>query len=183
MMLDIRGFTGATARLAPQEVVALLTRLHARIIPAVRRHNGVVDKFLGDGVMVTFGAVRPSQRPAADALAALEAVLAEADSWQREAAEETGVRLVVNGAVAAGPVMFAVVGALDRLEYTVIGEAVNLAAKLEKHNKVEATRALTTAETLAMARVQGWTGGNALLARPAQIVAGAAQPIDLVALG
>lgn len=184
LMLDIRGFTQASAELAPQNVVALLTRLHARIIPPVRQHGGVVDKFLGDGVMVTFGAVATSQRPAADALAALEAILAEAAAWEAETGNEIGGRrLAVNGAVAAGPVVFAVVGALDRLEYTVIGEAVNLAAKLEKHNKAEGTRGLTTAATFALARAQGWTPAMRTEPRPQRLVAGAGAPMDLVAVG
>ena len=59
--------------------------------------------------------------------------------------------LEVNGAVSAGPVVFATLGGGDRLEYTVIGEAVNLAAKLEKHNKAASTRALTSAATYELA--------------------------------
>jgi adenylate cyclase len=183
LMLDIRGFTGITSRLPPKQVVDILTRLHARIIPAVRQHNGIVDKFLGDGVMSTFGAVTPSPRAAADALAALEAVMLEAKAWQTEIAPEIGgERLIVNGAVVAGPVVFAIVGALDRLEYTVIGEAVNLAAKLEKHNKQEGTCALTTAATCALAVAQGYVPGFVLERRPARRVAGSGQPLDLVVI-
>ncbi len=183
MMLDIRGFTQLSARLTPQQVVGVLTRLHARIIPLVRAHNGIVDKFLGDGVMVTFGAVRSSTRAAADGLIALEAVLAAARAWEDETAAELGERLVVNGAVVAGPVMFAVVGALDRLEYTVIGEAVNLAAKLEKHNKAEATRGLTTAATAMLARSQGWEAAGKTDLLGGRRVAGVGAAMDLVAVG
>lgn len=182
LMLDIRGFTQLSARLTPQQTVELLTRLHARVIPIVRAHDGVVDKFLGDGVMVTFGAVRPSTRAAANALSALEAVLAEARSWEDETAADLGVRLAVNGAVVAGPVVFAVVGALDRLEYTVIGEAVNLAAKLEKHNKAEASRGLTTAGTASLARAQGWEAQGSAVALHGRRVAGVGEPLDLVAV-
>ncbi len=182
MMLDIRGFTQLSARLSPQQVVGVLTRLHARIIPLVRVHDGIVDKFLGDGVMVTFGALRPSDRAAADALGCLEAVLIDARVWEDEIAEELGQRLVVNGAVVAGPVVFAVVGALDRLEYTVIGEAVNLAAKLEKHNKTEATCALTTAATADLARAQGWVPTSRNEPLSARRVAGVGEPMDLIAV-
>ncbi|MDX2158716.1 MAG: adenylate/guanylate cyclase domain-containing protein [Hyphomicrobiaceae bacterium] len=183
LMLDIRGFTRLSARLSPQSVVEVITSLHARIIPAVRRHGGVVDKFMGDGIMVTFGAVRPSRTAAADALAALEAATAEAEAWKAEGlACLDGERLAVNGAVAAGRVVFAVVGALDRLEYTVIGEAVNLAAKLEKHNKAEGTCALTTMATFALAEEQGFMPRAAIERRPQRRVSGVDDAIDLVSL-
>ncbi|MEZ5854435.1 MAG: adenylate/guanylate cyclase domain-containing protein [Hyphomicrobiaceae bacterium] len=184
LMLDIRGFTALSAHLSPQRMVEVITRLHARVVPIVREHNGIIDKFMGDGIMVTFGAVHPTERPAADALAALEDVLDAGQVWQAEmASEHAGEGLSVNGAVTAGPVVFAVVGAQDRLEYTVIGEAVNLAAKLEKHNKVELTRGLTTARTLALARVQGYRPKGKLETRPARAVAGTAEPVDLVVIG
>ncbi|HKZ96116.1 MAG TPA: adenylate/guanylate cyclase domain-containing protein, partial [Hyphomicrobiaceae bacterium] len=182
MMLDIRGFTPFAMRVAPAEVVKMLTSFHARIVPIVRGNGGVIDKFLGDGVMATFGAVEASQTAAADALRALEAVLVEAAAWQGSLAS-LGVKeaLTVNAAVAAGPVVFATLGDGDRLEYTVIGEAVNLAAKLEKHNKVEKSRALVSAATLALAMSQGYRPAVAFDARRGAAVAGVSVPIDLYA--
>ncbi len=149
MMIDIRGFTPFSTTVPPGEVVRMLTSFHARIVPIVQDHSGVVDKFLGDGVMVTFGAVAPPQTAAADALRALDRILEEALAWQRSLVG-LGLKtpLHVNAAVASGTVVFATLGDATRLEYTVIGEAVNLAAKLEKHNKVEKTRALLPAATL-----------------------------------
>jgi adenylate cyclase len=183
LMLDIRGFTALSARLAPEDVVQVLTRLHARIIPAVRASNGVVDKFMGDGVMVTFGAVKPSMRAAADALEALERVMAGARAWEAEAAPAgLADSISINGAVVAGRVVFAIVGAGDRLEYTVIGEAVNLAAKLEKHNKVESARALTTGATYALACAQGYVPAATVRKLPGRQLAGVTAPLDIVAL-
>jgi adenylate cyclase len=180
MMIDIRGFTPFSTTVPPAEVVRMLTSFHARIVPIVQKHNGVVDKFLGDGVMVTFGAVMPSKTPAADALRALERVLAEALAWQHSLTE-LGLKtpLNVNAAVASGMVVFATLGDATRLEYTVIGEAVNLAAKLEKHNKVERTRALLPASTLAAARAQGYAPAIEPEPRPRAKVAGVTDPIDL----
>jgi adenylate cyclase len=181
LMLDIRGFTRFSMTVPPKVVVQLLTSLHMRIIPIVRAHGGVVDKFLGDGVMATFGAVMPSRTAAADALRALDAIMEEAASW-RQALPAVGVAvpLEVNGAVSAGPVVFATLGGGDRLEYTVIGEAVNLAAKLEKHNKAASTRALTSAATYELAVAQGYA--TQCERRPGSSVAGASDAIDLVVL-
>lgn len=187
MMLDIRGFTTLTGGLSPRQVVEILTSLHARIIPIVRRHGGVIDKFMGDGIMATFGAVTPSATAAADALRALEQIMAEVRAWQAD--ERTGPAdapsrkvFEVHGAVVAGPVLFAIVGAGDRLEYTVIGSAVNLAAKLEKANKTEGTRALTTIATLETAIGQGYTPKAPARKVIDQDVAGIAQRLDLAVI-
>ena len=183
IMLDIRGFTTLTAGLKPRRIVEVLTSLHARVIPIIRSHGGVIDKFMGDGVMATFGAVHPSQTAAADALRALDAVMAAARPWQDEVAgDERQSMFVLQGAAVAGTVLFAVVGAGDRLEYTVIGEAVNLAAKLEKHNRPAQTRALSTAGTLAMATAQGYLPAADQLRMTHQVVAGVADPVDLVVI-
>jgi adenylate cyclase len=182
MMLDVRGFTAMSSRVSARHLVELLTGLHARIIPIVRAHGGVVDKFLGDGVMVTFGAVTPSKTAAADALRALDEIMAVAEIWEAEAPNHRLARpLEVNGAVVSGPVVFAVLGAGDRLEYTVIGTPVNLAAKLEKHNKVEGTRALTTFGTYRRAVHQGYTRQPPGEQRTARTVADQAA-VDLVVM-
>ena len=78
LMLDIRGFTGLSATLPPKAVVEMLTQFHARVLPVIRANGGIVDKFLGDGVMATFGAVDPSATAAADAVRALEIIMREA---------------------------------------------------------------------------------------------------------
>ncbi len=157
IFLDIRGFTRFSMSVPPEDVVRALTSFHALIVPILRAHNGVVDKFLGDGVMITFGAVEPSDRAVADALRALEALIDVSRSWER-GLSGTGISapLVVNAALASGRIVFAALGDNNRLEYTVIGEAVNLAAKLEKHNKAEGSRAVASLAVLERAREQGY---------------------------
>lgn len=182
VMLDIRGFTKFSTTVPPTTVVAMLTAFHARAIPILKRHGGVIDKFLGDGLMATFGAVHPSQTAAADALAALDELMADAGDWTASLGTHETVPLQVNGAMAAGPVVFATLGNASRLEYTVIGEAVNLAAKLEKHNKLEGTRALTTAASFELAVAQGFVPRAVYQRRQARPVSGVPEPLDLLVI-
>jgi adenylate cyclase len=178
--LDLRGFTRLAGALPPQEVMRLLAEYQQRMVPVIRHHGGSIDKFLGDGIMATFGAVRPSQRPAAEALAALEAVMVEAAAWEAES-EAAGRRCPrVNAAVATGRVLFGAVGDDTRLEYTVIGDAVNLAAKLEKHNKELGVRALCDRASYERAVAQGFTPAAATTPVAGARIAGLEEPIDLV---
>lgn len=183
LMVDIRGFTALSARLDPRTVVSMLTAFHAAILPVIAEHHGVVDKFLGDGVMATFGAVRPSTTAAADALTALDRLMVAADGWRTDLlARSPPIELDVNGAVAAGSIVFAALGSGARLEFTVIGEAANMAAKLEKHNKAERVRAITNAETFELAVAQGFSPLRAVEHRRGRRVAGAPVPVDIVVL-
>jgi adenylate cyclase len=156
LTIDIRGFTEFAKTLPPSELIGALVEYESRMVPVIQAHGGSIDKFLGDGILATFGAAAPSETHAADAMRALEAVVAAADAWTRDR-EATGRReMRIGAAVATGRVVFGAVGDETRLEYTVIGEAVNLAVKLEKHNKVGETRALAVADAFELAERQGY---------------------------
>jgi len=182
LFLDIRGFTRLGSTLAPSALMTLLTEYHARLVPLIQRHGGTIDKFLGDGILATFGAAARSERYAADALEAVDAVMAEAARWRAEREAEGNLALAINGGVAVGRIVFGAVGDERRLEYTVIGDTVNLAAKLEKHNKVEETRALATVQTLEHALAQGYRPPQMPERRSTRPVSGLPEPIDLVVL-
>jgi adenylate cyclase len=162
--------------------MALLTEYHARLVPLIQRHGGTIDKFMGDGILATFGAAERSDRCAADALEAVDAVMAEAARWRAERETRGEPPLAINAGVAVGRIVFGAVGDERRLEYTVIGDTVNLAAKLEKHNKLEGTRALASAETLERALAQAYHPPHRAERRPQRLVGGLPEPIDLVVL-
>ena len=181
IILDIRGFTHFLNENEPGYVVSVLVDLHARIVPVIQRHGGIVDKYLGDGLLATFGASRPSETAAADALAALTEIMPIAERWSAEMSEAIGApSLKVNGAVTAGRLVFTALGDTQRLEYTVIGDAVNLAAKLEKHNKVEGSAALTTCGTYALATGQGFVADRRFTEVSCRHVQGVDAPLDLM---
>lgn len=182
LMLDIRAFTPFATSVSPHVVVEALTLYHGLVVPIVERHGGVIDKFLGDGVMASFGAVSPSATAAADAVAALDDILAIVPDWHAAlAAHGIAEQLRINGAVAAGRIVFATIGNEERLEYTVIGEPANLAAKLEKHNKAAACAGLVEGTTYERALDQGYTPRRTVRTLPACRVDGAVGTMDLVA--
>ncbi|WP_284617222.1 adenylate/guanylate cyclase domain-containing protein [Aquabacterium humicola] len=180
VFFDLRGFTQAAARLTPAELLALLGEYQRLVVPRVHAHGGSIDKFMGDGILASFGAVAADAAPAANALAAVDAVLRAVDGWRAQRAAGGAVAPDVGAGVATGRVLFGIIGDGQRLEYTVIGDAVNLAAKLEKHNKAERTRALATRAAYEQARAQGYAGVKPL--REARTVGGVAAPLDLAVL-
>jgi adenylate cyclase len=182
LFLDIRGFTVFANTVQPDVLMAALAEYQSLMVPIVQRHGGSIDKFMGDGIMATFGAAVTTDSYAADALAAIDDIMVAADDWalSRRAA---GVReLKIGAACAAGRIIFGAVGDPTRLEYTVIGDAVNLAAKLEKHTKAEKVRALVDAETYQKALAQGYQPAGTPEPRAARPVEGTDMPMDLVVM-
>ncbi|MDD7909103.1 adenylate/guanylate cyclase domain-containing protein [Pseudovibrio exalbescens] len=158
LMVDIRSFTSTAATLTPQatmRVLALYQQLAGKIITEA---GGQIDKFLGDGILATFGAVEETEANEAKALAAaveLNRVLTAAAPQFREAGWPLDFRIGVG--VASGEVTVGVVGVDDRLEFTVIGDAVNRAAKLEDANKAVGSTVLTDRTTYDAAVKQGFS--------------------------
>ena len=137
LFCDVRGFTNIASAMRPAAVMRLLSEYQTRMDAVIERSGGSIDKFLGDGIMATFGAVSPNERFAADALRAMTELCTVADGWNAERAAAGEVPLDIRFSVATGAVVVGAVGDGTRLEYTVLGAPVNLAAKLEKHTKVE----------------------------------------------
>lgn len=182
LSVDLRGFTRLSTDLEPGEVMKVLQDYQGRVCPLITNNGGSIDKFLGDGILASFGAVSASPTAAADALRAAEAVVAAADSWIAERRAAGLPPLAIGMAVSSGRVVFGAVGDGERLEFTVIGDAVNFAAKLEKHNKDEKTRAITDAPTYALAAHQGYVPPAKHERRIGRRVAGVADLVDIVVL-
>lgn len=121
MFVDVRGFTAYAERRPAPEVVTSLNRLFALVVPVIHDHGGWVDKFVGDGLLAVFGAPR---RQADHADEALDAAVAIVDAVG-QAPLEVGIGLN-SGRVVAGNV-----GGAGRLEFSVIGDVVNTAARVE----------------------------------------------------
>ncbi len=159
-----------------------LSEYQACIVGVVRKHGGSIDRFLGDGILASFGATRPSPSWAAEALRAIEELVAVAESWRADRAARGFPTPAVNAALAVSEVLFGTVGDAERLEYTVIGDTVNRAAKLVKHCKREAAAAVIEHDALRRAEAQGWRPAATWVARPGRRVEGLERPIDLLVL-
>jgi adenylate cyclase len=183
LFVDLRGFSDLSRELLPKDVVALLSDYQARLVPVIRAHGGSVDKFIGDGIFASFGAALPSTRYAADALACVDALLFEAQSWRADRMARKLAAPQVGFGVAAGTVLFACVGDADRLEYTIIGDSVNLAARLEKQTKRQSCSALTTRAAFELALAQGYMPSATPRPIAAVQIEGIGAPVDLVMLG
>jgi adenylate cyclase len=182
LTVDLRGFTRLATELQPDEVMKVLQDYQHRVCPLIVAAGGSIDKFLGDGILASFGAVKPSVTAAADALRAAEAVMAAAAAWAAERRAAGLPALDIGLAASSGRVVFGAVGDGERLEFTVIGDAVNFAAKLEKHNKVEGTSALTDGATYALAERQGYRPAAPHERRPGRQVAGVTESVDIMVL-
>lgn len=181
MMIDIRHFTKLASRCTPEQTLTMLTGLQSRAVAAVNRNGGDIDKFLGDGILATFGCVRPLVAPASSAIRAAQELLAEVLVWNRERRANGHHEVEVGMAIASGEVLFGTVGFGDRLEFTVIGETVNLAAKLEKYNKVLDSSVVMDDATYRRAALEG-RGPSILKRIPDCEVHGIARPVGVVVL-
>lgn len=179
MFVDLRGFTSLTRTMTPAAALTMLGEYQSRLVPVIHRHDGRVDKFLGDGILVSFGALSTSPTYAADCLEAAGAVLAEASAWAAERATCGLPAPAVGLGLASGPVMSGTIGDADRLEYTVIGDPVNLAAKLEKHTKELSVSALVSETLYQQALVQGYQPAYPARGVVSSTVAGLDEPIQL----
>jgi len=179
MFLDLRGFSIAAACLPPAQVIAVLQEYQSRFVPIVEAAGGSVDKYLGDGILVSFGGGERHGTEAADAFGIVPHLLAAGDAWAAERARAGLTPLGVAVAITHGDVVHGVIGHDDRLEFTVIGDAVNLAAKLEKHAKVEHARVIATKAAYTRALQQG-ARIESVREAPASIVEGAAEAVDIV---
>lgn len=143
LFLDVRDFTAFAERARPVEVVALLNELWSLIVPVLLRHGGHANKFIGDGLLGVFGA--PDALPdhaAAAVSAALEIVQRVEERWHGDVAVGIGVN---SGTVVAGTV-----GGGGRVEFTVIGDAVNTASRVEHVTRETGDAVLITDATRAL---------------------------------
>jgi class 3 adenylate cyclase len=153
------------------ELVATLNRLFERIVPIVHAHGGHVDKYVGDGLLAVFGAPRRQEDHADQALAASQEIAAAV-------AEEFQGRLSIGIGLNSGPVVAGNVGGAARLEFSVIGDAVKVAARVEAATRETRDTVLVSEPTRALLSDGA---ADALEQRPALPLRGKTRPVQLFA--
>jgi adenylate cyclase len=128
---DLRNFTSFSERRSPQEVVSLLNTYFTRMSEVIEANHGMVDKFLGDGVMAIFGAPAASEDDAGNALQAALDMRAALEQLNDVFAEQGLPRLDIGIGINTGVMVAGNMGSPSRYNYTVIGDGVNLAARIE----------------------------------------------------
>jgi class 3 adenylate cyclase len=141
LFMDVRGFTTLSENAPAQQVVSQLNALYEIVVPVILRHGGHANKFIGDGLLAVFGA---PERHADHADRAVAAALEIAERVNRGGATgELRVGLGVN----TGTVVVGTIGGGGRLDFTVIGDAVNTAARVESATRATGDDVLITSET------------------------------------
>lgn len=136
---DIRGFTDFSNDKTPEEVVAMLNSYFEVMVGIINKHGGIVDKFVGDAIMAVWGAPHGTPDDAMNAVTAcIEMRKALAELNEKRIAEGSSPILMGMG-LHAGPVVAGTIGSDDRLEYTVIGDTVNTASRIESSTKAFGT--------------------------------------------
>jgi adenylate cyclase len=151
MFVDVIGSTRRMEAITPEEVIIVIRAFHRRIVPIVFRHNGSVDKFLGDGLMAVFGAPEKAPYEARDALLCAVEILDTIDQWRDRLIADGRVATTVGIGIHFGPVIQGNVGIADRLEFTTLGDTVNVASRLESMTRQFDAGILLSQETLVAA--------------------------------
>jgi class 3 adenylate cyclase len=148
MVSDLRGFTSMAEHLSPVEVFDFLNEVQGTLAEAVRRHGGLVDKFMGDGMLAVFGAPEPVADHAERALQAASSILV---AMKRLNASRRARNLASVGfgiGIHTGPLVSGCLGSGARLEFTVIGDTVNVTARIEALTKDRNVQVLVSDETV-----------------------------------
>ena len=181
LFIDIVGFTKYASGRDPYAVIELLRGFHARMETEVFRHRGTLDKYLGDGLMATFGTPVPGEKVATDALACARSMVRVLEKWnlERRRAGEPEIRAGIG--IHYGPVVLGDIGA-NRLEFAVIGNAVNVAAKLETLTRDFEAQIVMSNDLREQSLREGSSGLDLLagfVIRPDQVVRGVETKMDI----
>jgi adenylate cyclase len=133
---DVKGFSSVSEKLTPTQLVELLNEYLSAMVEVIESHGGTIDKFEGDAIIAFYGAPIPYEdHPARACLAALgmqEKLVEMREKWQREGRQLLYTRMGMN----TGPMVVGNMGSMTRVDYTIMGDSVNLAARLEPGCKI-----------------------------------------------
>lgn len=147
LFADIRGFTAMSEKMSAEEVSMILNEYFTEIEPIIGKYNGVINKFIGDAVMAIFGEPIQDKNHALNAVKCANEMLKKVDELQKKWLKEGKPKIEIGVGINTGEAFVGNIGSETRLEYTVIGDTVNLASRIESYNKVYKTEFLISSTT------------------------------------
>ena len=147
LFADIRGFTSISEQLSAEEVTNILNEYFSAIAPVIEKHNGILNKFMGDAVLAVFGEPIKNENHAVDAVKCADEMLKKVKQLQGKWLDEGKPKIEIGIGISTGEAFVGNIGSEERLEYTVIGDTVNTASRIENYNKVYKTKFLISEET------------------------------------
>ena len=155
LFVDIVGFAGLSEGLAPARAIAILRSFHRRMAQCVFAHHGTIDKFIGDGVMATFGTLGGSFHDSSNALDCARAMLVQVERWNAKRVQRGAGPVRIGIGLHCGPVVVGNVGGDQQLEFTVVGDTVNCASRIERLTREHRTPLLVSEAVIETARQEG----------------------------
>ena len=144
---DIRGFTSMSEKMSAQEVSQLLNEYFSAMEPIVTKYNGIINKFIGDAVMAVFGEPIQDENHPLNAVKCGFEMLKKVQELNEKWNKENKPTIQIGVGINTGEVFVGNIGSEKRMEYTVIGDTVNLASRLESYNKTYKTHLLISSST------------------------------------
>ena len=181
LFADIVGFTAYADGRNPAEVIGTLRRFHERMEREIFRHEGTLDKYLGDGLMATFGTPFPGASDAGNALRCAQTMLSAIDDLNRERRHRGEPPIRISIGLHYGQVVLGDIG-LNRLEFAVIGTTVNAASRLESLTREFGCAIIASDDLVQRARAETSSSDadfTHLVAQPPQAIRGLEQPLGI----
>lgn len=147
LFADIRNFTSISENMDADSVTKILNEYFSALVPIIEEYGGVLNKFMGDAVLAIFGEPKRSDNHALDAVKCAFKMLRKVKHLQDMWMDEGKPKIEIGIGVSSGEAFIGNIGSNDRLEYTVIGDTVNTASRIENYNKVYKTNFLISEET------------------------------------
>ncbi len=145
---DIRGFTAFSEGRTPEEVVLMLNEYFAIMVKTITQHKGIVDKFIGDAIMAVWGAPKATPEDAHNAVQACLEMRKNLNTLNEKRIARNQPPIKIGMGLHSGNAISGTIGSEERMEYTVIGDTVNMASRIESSTKAFGTDLLISEETM-----------------------------------